>query len=64
MADNKQYITQVQDHGTVMISEDVIASIAAAAVTEVEGVCGLPQVLHRQPDVSLVPLGAEKIFRH
>ena len=41
MADNRQYITQIQDNGTVMISEDVIATIVAHAVTEVEGVAGL-----------------------
>lgn len=41
MAENKQYITQVQDHGTVMISEDVIATIVAHAVEEVEGVVSL-----------------------
>ena len=41
MADNKQYVTQVQDNGTVMISEDVIATIVANAVAEVEGIVGL-----------------------
>ena len=41
MADNKQYVTQVQDNGTIMISEDVIATIVANAVAEVEGVIGL-----------------------
>ena len=41
MADNKQYITQVQDHGTVMISEDVITTIVAHTIEEVEGVAGL-----------------------
>ena len=41
MADNKQYVTQVQDNGTVMISEDVIATIVANATAEVEGVIGL-----------------------
>ena len=41
MADNKQYVTQVQDNGTILISEDVIVSIIAHAVTEVEGVVGL-----------------------
>lgn len=41
MADNKDYISKIQDEGAIHISEDVIASIAAAAVTEVEGVCGL-----------------------
>ncbi len=41
MADNKQYITQIQDNGTVMISEDVIATIIAHTVGDVEGVAGL-----------------------
>lgn len=41
MAENKQYITQVQENGTVMISEDVIATIVANAVKDVEGVAGL-----------------------
>ena len=41
MAENKQYITQTQEHGNVLISEDVIASIVANAVNEVEGVVGL-----------------------
>ena len=41
MADNKQYITQVQENGTVMISEDVIGTIVDHAVCEVEGVVGL-----------------------
>lgn len=41
MADNKQYITQAQENGSVMISEDVVASIVSQAVSEVEGVVGL-----------------------
>lgn len=41
MADNRQYITQIQDNGSVMISEDVIATIVAQAVADVEGVVGL-----------------------
>ena len=41
MAENKQYITQVQNNGSVMISEDVIATIIEHAVCEVEGVVGL-----------------------
>lgn len=41
MAENKQYITQVQTGGNVMISEDVISTIVANAVAEVEGVVGL-----------------------
>ena len=41
MAENKQYITQVQTNGSVMISEDVVATIIEHAVCEVEGVVGL-----------------------
>ena len=38
MAESKQYITQVQDNGTVMISEETIAAIVTHAAKEVEGV--------------------------
>lgn len=41
MAESKQYITQQQENGSVMISEDVIATIVANAVTEVDGIVGL-----------------------
>ena len=41
MAENKQYITQMQENGSVLISEDVIMTIVAHAVEEVEGVVGL-----------------------
>jgi len=38
MAENKQYITQQQENGSVMISEDVIATIVEHTLTEVDGV--------------------------
>ncbi|MDO5152328.1 MAG: Asp23/Gls24 family envelope stress response protein [Eubacteriales bacterium] len=38
MAENKQYITQIQENGNVMISEDVVATIVEHTLTEVEGV--------------------------
>lgn len=41
MAEGKKYIEQSQEGGRILISEDVIASIAALAVREVEGVYGL-----------------------
>ncbi len=41
MAENKQYVTQVQDNGTIMISEEVIATIVSQAVSEVEGIVSL-----------------------
>ena len=41
MAENKEYMLQQEEKGTIQISEDVIGSIAASASTEVEGVSGL-----------------------
>lgn len=41
MAESKQYVTQEQENGSVLISEDVITTIVAHAVEEVEGVVGL-----------------------
>lgn len=38
MAEYKQYITQIQENGNVMISEDVIETIVEHALTEVDGV--------------------------
>ena len=38
MAEYKQYITQIQEGGNVMISEDVVATIVEHTLTEVEGV--------------------------
>ena len=41
MAEYKQYITQIQENGNVMISEEVVATIVEHAVCEVEGIAGL-----------------------
>ena len=41
MAENKQYVTQIQENGSVLISEDVITTIVVHAIEEVEGVVGL-----------------------
>jgi len=41
MPENKQYVTQPQENGNVMISEDVIATIIAQAAKEVDGVVSL-----------------------
>jgi len=38
MADYKQYITQIQENGNVMISENVVAAIVAYTLAEVEGI--------------------------
>ena len=41
MAESKEYMTLMEENGTINISEEVIASIAVGAVQEVEGVSGL-----------------------
>lgn len=41
MSDAKDYLVQPVEKGTVNISEEVVAAIAALAVSEVEGVYGL-----------------------
>lgn len=41
MSDNKDYLSAEQENGSIHISEEVIASIAALAANEVDGVCGL-----------------------
>ena len=41
MAEYKQYITQAEENGNVLISEDVVAAIAEHAVAEVEGAAGI-----------------------
>ena len=58
MADSKQYITQVQDNGTVMISEDVVAAIVAQSVKDVEGVVGLST----KPGADIADLIGKKIW--
>lgn len=56
MAENKQYITQTLENGTIMISEEVIASIVAHAVADVEGVVGLSA----KPGVDIVEMIGKK----
>ena len=41
MSDSKEYLVQPTEKGTVNISDEVVAAIAALAISEVEGVYGL-----------------------
>ena len=56
MAENKQYVTQTQENGSVLISEDVIVTIVAHAAQEVEGVVGL----NVKPGADIVELIGKK----
>ena len=41
MADNKQYITHIKDGGRILISEDVISTIAIQTLADIEGFASL-----------------------
>ena len=41
MSDNREYISEIDENGSINISEEVIAVIAGAAAMEVEGVHSL-----------------------
>ena len=58
MADYKEYITQIQENGNVMISEDVVANIVAHAMTEVEGIGSLGS----KPGVTILDFATKKTW--
>ncbi len=41
MAENKQYVVQAQENGSVFISEDVISKIVLQAMNDVDGYAGI-----------------------
>lgn len=41
MSESKEYVSQIEEMGSVHISEDVVSSIAAVSAVEVEGVSSL-----------------------
>ena len=57
MAESKQYVTQQQENGAVLISEDVITTIVAHAIDEVEGVVGL----NSKPGADIIELIGNQI---
>ena len=56
MAENKQYITQIQENGNVMISEDVVAAIVAHALAEVDGIGSMGS----KPGIVIADFAAKK----
>ena len=56
MAENKQYVTQIQENGSVLISEDVITTIVVHAIEEVESVVGL----NAKPGADIVEMIGKK----
>ncbi len=58
MAENKQYVTQTQENGSVLISEDVIMTIVAHAIEDVEGVVGL----NAKPGADIIEMIGKKTW--
>ena len=56
MAENKLYVTQIQENGSVLFSEDVITTIVVHAIEEVEGVVGL----NAKPGADIVEMIGKK----
>lgn len=48
MADNREYLTKIEENGSISISEEVVASIAADAMSEIEGVGPMSQNVTEQ----------------
>lgn len=44
MGENKEYMTHPEELGSIHISEEVLASLAAGAAADVEGISGLMNV--------------------
>jgi len=56
MAEYKQYITQIQENGNVMIAEDVVAVIIAHALAEVDGIGSMGS----KPGIGIADFAAKK----
>ena len=48
MAENREYLTRAEENGSIHISEDVVAAIAADAIGEIEGVGSMCQNVTEQ----------------
>ena len=48
MADSREYLTQMEENGSIHISQEVIASIAFDAMREIEGVGAMSQNMTEQ----------------
>ncbi len=56
MAENKQYITQTHDNGSVMISEDVVSKIVLHSLADIEGYAGVTS----KPGMDIIELIGRK----
>lgn len=59
MGESKEYMTHPEELGCIHISEDVLASIAAGAVADVEGISGLMNLAAKKSNVRGVRLAVD-----
>lgn len=59
MGENRDYMTHPEELGCIHISEEVLASIAAGAVAEVEGISGLMNLATKKSNVRGVRLAVD-----
>ncbi len=59
MGDNKEYMTHPEELGCIHISEDVLASLAASAAVEVEGISGMMNLATKKSNAKGVRLSVD-----
>ena len=60
MGENKDYMTHPEELGSIHISEDVLASLAAGAAAEVEGIGGMMNVAAKKSGTRGVRLAVDE----
>ena len=60
MGESKDYMTHAEELGCIHISEDVLASLAAGAAAEVEGISGLMNLAPKKTNARGVRLAMEE----
>ena len=59
MGENKDYMTHAEELGCIHISEEVLASIAAGAAVEIEGISGLMSLAGKKTSAKGVRIAVE-----
>ena len=60
MGENKEYMTHPEELGCIHISEEVLASLAAGAAVDVEGISGLMNVAAKKSGTRGVRLAVDE----
>lgn len=60
MGENKDYMTHPEELGSIHISEEVLASLAAGAAAEVEGISGMMNVAAKKSGTRGVRLAVDE----